>query len=113
MVYGWAADWPDGYGFLAQITDSRSIRAAGNTNLGVKLPAVDKLLDQAVVETDAAKRDAIWPQIDRQVMEAAYYLPGVWSKTFLPAAEPDQRLRQQLLQHVRLPLPGREEVAQV
>jgi peptide/nickel transport system substrate-binding protein len=47
MVYGWAADWPDGYGFLAQITDSRAIRAAGNTNLGVKLPEVDKLLDQA------------------------------------------------------------------
>jgi peptide/nickel transport system substrate-binding protein len=81
MVYGWAADWPDGYGFLAQITDSRAIHAAGNTNLGVKLPEVDKLLDQAVVETDTAKREAIWPQIDRKVMEAAYYLPGVWSKT--------------------------------
>jgi peptide/nickel transport system substrate-binding protein len=83
MVYGWAADWPDGYGFLAQITDSRAIRAAGNTNLGVKLPEVDKLLDQAVVETDTAKREAIWPQIDRKVMEAAYFLPGVWSKTLL------------------------------
>jgi peptide/nickel transport system substrate-binding protein len=83
MVYGWAADWPDGYGFLAQITDSRAIRAAGNTNLGVKLPEVDKLLDQAVVETDTAKREAIWPQIDRKVMEAAYILPGVWSKTLL------------------------------
>jgi len=83
MVYGWAADWPDGYGFLAQIVDSRTIRAAGNTNLGVKVPEADKLLDQAVVETDAAKREAIWPQIDRKVMEAAYILPGVWSKTLL------------------------------
>jgi peptide/nickel transport system substrate-binding protein len=83
MVYGWAADWPDGYGFLAQIVDSRTIRAAGNTNLGVKVPEADKLLDQAVVETDAAKREAIWPQIDRKVMEAAYVLPGVWSKTLL------------------------------
>jgi peptide/nickel transport system substrate-binding protein len=44
---------------------------------------VDKLLDQAVVETDTAKREAIWPQIDRKVMEAAYFLPGVWSKTLL------------------------------
>jgi peptide/nickel transport system substrate-binding protein len=36
-----------------------------------------------VVETDTAKREAIWPQIDRKVMEAAYILPGVWSKTLL------------------------------
>ncbi|MDQ3826403.1 MAG: ABC transporter substrate-binding protein, partial [Actinomycetota bacterium] len=40
IVYGWGADWPDGYGFLAQIVDSRAIRpGGGNTNLSVKDPA--------------------------------------------------------------------------
>jgi peptide/nickel transport system substrate-binding protein len=34
IVTGWNADWPDGFGFLAQIVDSRVIRGAGNTNLG-------------------------------------------------------------------------------
>ena len=56
MVYGWGADWPDGYGFLAQIVDSRIIRATGgNTNLGVRDPEVDKLLDQAVQTTDTPR----------------------------------------------------------
>ena len=48
MVMSWGADWPDGFGFLSQIVDSRVIRPAGNTNLGIKLPEVDKLIDQAL-----------------------------------------------------------------
>src|SRR6185436_17441816 len=46
MVYGWGADWPDGFGFLSQIIDSRTIRPAGNTNLGIKIPAVDAAIDK-------------------------------------------------------------------
>jgi len=84
IVYGWGADWPDGFGFLSQIVDSRVIRAAGgNTNLGVKIPAVDTLIDKALVTTDAAARDAIWGQVDQTVMENAAVLPGVWSKGLL------------------------------
>ena len=48
-INGWGADWPDGYGFLAQIVDSRVIRATGgNTNLGVKDPEVDAMMDKAL-----------------------------------------------------------------
>jgi peptide/nickel transport system substrate-binding protein len=84
MVTGWAADWPDGFGFLQQITDSRVIRASGgNTNLGVKIPQVDQLFDQALKTTDLAAREAIWPQIDQLVMENALVLPGVWTKVLL------------------------------
>jgi peptide/nickel transport system substrate-binding protein len=84
MVYGWGADWPDGYGFLAQIVDSRAIRATGgNSNLGIRDPAVDQLLDQALVTTDTAAREQIWDTIDRKVMEDAYVLPGIWSKGLL------------------------------
>jgi peptide/nickel transport system substrate-binding protein len=80
MVYGWGADWPDGYGFLEQIVDSRTIRPAGNTNLGIKIPAVDALLDKAFATTDTAAREKIWGDIDQAVMENAAVLPGIWSK---------------------------------
>jgi peptide/nickel transport system substrate-binding protein len=83
IVYGWGADWPDGYGFLAQIVDSRVIRAAGNTNLGVKDPEVDALLDKALVTTDTAAREKIWVDIDKKVMSDAFVVPGVWAKGLL------------------------------
>jgi peptide/nickel transport system substrate-binding protein len=83
IVYGWGADWPDGYGFLAQIVDSRVIRAAGNTNLGIKDPAVDADLDKALTTTDTTAREAIWVDIDKKVMADAFVVPGVWAKGLL------------------------------
>ena len=83
MVYGWGADWPDGFGFLSQIVDSRTIRPSGNTNLGIKIPAVDAALDKALATTDPAARNVIWGDIDKMVMEDAAVLPGVWSKGLL------------------------------
>lgn len=84
MANGWGADWPDGFGFLQQIVDSRTIRAAGgNTNLSVKDPIVDGLIDKALLTTDINARQAIWAQIDAQVMADAFILPGVWSKSLL------------------------------
>lgn len=83
MVMSWGADWPDGFGFLQQIVDSRVIRPAGNTNLGIKLPEVDKLMDQALQENDKTKREAIWGQIDKVVMENAEVIPGIWNKALL------------------------------
>ena len=59
-VYGWGADWNTGYGYLAQLVDSRMINPnGGSPNFAVRLPAVDKLLDQLAVEQDDAKRAAI------------------------------------------------------
>jgi peptide/nickel transport system substrate-binding protein len=84
IVYGWGADWPDGYGFLAQIVDSRVIRATGgNSNLGIRDPAIDQMLDQALLTTDTAAREQIWEGIDRKVMEEAFVLPGVWARGLL------------------------------
>ncbi|WP_449063874.1 ABC transporter substrate-binding protein [Planomonospora algeriensis] len=80
---GWGADWNDGFGFMSQIVDSRTIRASGNYNLSIKDKEVDGLIDQALTESDTAKRDAIWGQIDQLVMERAYVLPSVWSKSVL------------------------------
>ncbi|GAB3081929.1 ABC transporter substrate-binding protein [Intrasporangium mesophilum] len=83
MIMSWGADWADGFGFMEQIVDSRVIRPAGNTNLGIKLPAVDALIDQALGENDVAKRDSIWGNVDKTVMENAVVLPGVWGKGLL------------------------------
>ena len=83
LAYGWGADWPDGYGFLDQIVDSRTIRPAGNTNLGITIPAVDKLIDQALVTTDADARNKLWGDVDKAVMDNASVLPGIWSKGLL------------------------------
>jgi len=84
MVYGWGADWPDGFGFLSQIVDSRAIRATGgNSNLSVRDPEVDKLIDQAVTTTDTAAREKVWVDVDKKVMDDAYIMPGIWAKGLL------------------------------
>jgi peptide/nickel transport system substrate-binding protein len=83
-INGWGADWNDGFGFLSQIVDSRVIRASGgSSNVSVRDPEVDKLLDAAVINTDATSRLQQWAGIDKKVMEDAYILPGVYSKALL------------------------------
>lgn len=84
MTNGWGADWTDGFGFLQQIVDGRVIReTGGSSNLSVKIPEVDAMLDRALLETDTAKREALWGEIDKKVMDEAVVLPGVWSKVLL------------------------------
>jgi peptide/nickel transport system substrate-binding protein len=84
IVYSWGADWNDGFGFLSQIVDSRVIRdAGGNTNLGIRIPEVDAMIDQALKTTDETARNKIWVNIDKKVMEQAAALPGIWAKGLL------------------------------
>jgi peptide/nickel transport system substrate-binding protein len=81
---GWQADWNDGYGFLSQIVDSRVIReTGGSSNTSVRIPEVAALLDQAAVELDTDKRNELWGEIDRLVMEQAVIFPGVYAKSVL------------------------------
>jgi peptide/nickel transport system substrate-binding protein len=81
MTNGWQADWNDGFGFLSQIVDSRTIReAGGSSNLSVYIDEVDQMIDQALAETDIRAREAIWGQIDRRVMEEAVIMPGIYAK---------------------------------
>jgi len=81
---GWGADWPDGYGFLAQIVDSRVIKpTGGNSNMSIKDPAVDQMIDTALATTDVNARQQIWGQIDAKVMDDAAVLPGVWASVLL------------------------------
>jgi peptide/nickel transport system substrate-binding protein len=81
---GWGADWNDGFGFLSQITDSRVIRETGGSpNISVRFPAIDTMIDQAVAETDVSKRNVLWGNIDKAVMEQAVILPGLYAKSLI------------------------------
>src|SRR5215217_3700934 len=83
-LHSWGSDWPDGFGFLSQIVDSRVIRATGgSSNMSVRIPEVDQMLDKALTELDTDKRNQIWGQIDKRVMEEAVIYPGVYNKALL------------------------------
>ena len=83
-LMSWQSDWPDGFGFLSQIVDSRVIReTGGSANMSVRIPEVDQLLDKALTELDTDKRNQIWAEIDKRVMEEAVVYPGVYAKLLL------------------------------
>ena len=92
---GWAADWPDGFGFLSQIVDSRVIReTGGSSNTSVRIPEVDQMLDSALQELDTDKRNQMWGQIDKRVMEEAVIYPASTPRPAGAVEECDQHLRQ-------------------
>ena len=81
---GWGADWPDGYGFLSQLVNGNAIVPAGNTNIGMlNDPVVNNLFTKAAGITDDAQRNAIWGQIDTQVMKDAVIVPIVYAKALI------------------------------
>ncbi len=78
---GWGADWPDGFGFISQIVDSRTIRpSGGNYNLSVKDKDVDAMLDKAKTTEDTAARNQLYVDVDKKVMDGAFILPTIWAK---------------------------------
>jgi peptide/nickel transport system substrate-binding protein len=81
---GWGADWPDGYGFLDELVNGNAIVPAGNTNVGMlNDPVVNNLFAKAAGINDAAQRNAIWGQIDHQVMKDAVIVPEVYAKALI------------------------------
>jgi peptide/nickel transport system substrate-binding protein len=88
MMMAWAADWPTGYGFLQQILDGAAIKASGNSNLSeLNNPAVNRTLDAAIGNTDAAARTKAWGDIDKAAMEQAPLVPLLYRKD--PLYRPD------------------------
>ena len=83
-VYGWGADWNTGYGYLAQLVDSRIINPEGGSpNFSVRLPEVDALIDELAVELDETKRAEISTEIDKLVMDNAAIYPGLYAKAVM------------------------------
>ena len=83
-INGWAPDWPDGFGFLYHLTAGPAIEPAGNSNIEeLNDPVVNNLFTTALATSNAVARNAIWSQIDRQVMTDAVILPGVYGRALL------------------------------
>jgi len=88
MMMAWAADWPSGYGFLQQIIDGTAIKASGNSNLSeLNDPGINKMLDDAIGNTDSAARIKAWGDIDKAAMEQAPLVPLLYRKD--PLYRPD------------------------
>ena len=82
---GWGADWPDGYGFLDEISNGNAIvTSGGNTNIEeMNDPVVNADFAKAANLLNPSQRNAVWSQIDRQIMSDAGILPEVYSKALL------------------------------
>jgi peptide/nickel transport system substrate-binding protein len=84
IMFGWGADFPDGFGFLQQIVDGRAIKTHGNQNMGeLDDPAVNELLDRGACSADPEERGAIWAKIDQLVMEHAVIVPYLYPRSLL------------------------------
>ncbi|HET6358668.1 ABC transporter substrate-binding protein [Streptomyces sp.] len=82
IIMGWGADFPTGQGFSQPLVDGRFILQSGNNNFSeLNDPAVNKLFDDAIAETDPNKAGEIYKQMNQKVSEAAVYLPFVYDKT--------------------------------
>jgi peptide/nickel transport system substrate-binding protein len=81
----WGADWPDGYGFLDEISNGNAIvTSGGNTNIEeLNDPVVNADFAKAGNLLDPGQRNAIWTQIDHQIMSDAGILPVVYAKSLL------------------------------
>lgn len=90
IMFGWGADFPDGYGFLQQIVDGRAIKERGNQNMGeLDDPEINDLLDRGATCADPVERAEIWQRIDRLTMEHAVIVPYLYPRSLLyrhPAA---------------------------
>ncbi|MEU9251144.1 ABC transporter substrate-binding protein [Streptomyces sp. NPDC048270] len=82
IIMGWGADFPSGQGFSQPLVDGRFILQSGNNNFSeLNDPAINKLFDDAIAETDPTKAGDIYKQMNQKVSEAAVYLPFVYDKT--------------------------------
>jgi peptide/nickel transport system substrate-binding protein len=74
MIYfSWVADFPDGYNFLFPNLHSSNFGAGGNY-ARYSNPRVDAILDQAVRETDNARRITLYREAERLAVEDAAWL---------------------------------------
>jgi peptide/nickel transport system substrate-binding protein len=79
----WCPDYP-GNGsrsFIGVLLDGRKISPTANNNFGnYHNPRVNAMIDQAYATQDERGRNALWGQIDRQLMEDAAWAPLVYDR---------------------------------
>jgi peptide/nickel transport system substrate-binding protein len=83
-TYGWAPDWNTGYGYLQPISDGKAIVPTGNANPEeLNDPAINKMWNDVVKDTDPAARAKVYNEIDAKIREDATILPNVYAKSLL------------------------------
>ncbi|MEU7058107.1 ABC transporter substrate-binding protein [Streptomyces sp. NPDC046197] len=84
IMFGWGADFPDGFGFFDQILHGRSIKQSGNHNFAeLDLPEINALLESGARTTDGEARTRTWTAVDRAVMETATICPYLHARSLL------------------------------
>jgi ABC-type transport system substrate-binding protein len=71
LTLDWVADYPDPEDFLRTLFYSTSTE----NYIGYNNPDVDKLLDQAGAERDAAKRSALYEEAQQKIIDDAVVIP--------------------------------------
>ncbi|MEU0571269.1 ABC transporter substrate-binding protein [Nonomuraea sp. NPDC005983] len=75
----WEPDRPDAWSSLSALVDSRQITEKGSSiNVSVRLPAIDKVVDQATRELDPARRAADWDLVESEALKAGLLVPLFW-----------------------------------
>ncbi|MEE2043288.1 ABC transporter substrate-binding protein, partial [Nocardiopsis tropica] len=83
-VYGWAPDWPSGYGFMSKVLDGDAIQDAGNTNIAeLDDSRINDWFDEVVTVDDQEERASIYTRIDERAMQQAVIVPAVFERTVL------------------------------
>lgn len=81
IVSSWTTDFPRPTAVYMPLTDSRSIRPKGNTNLAeLSDQNLRPLADQATTEVNVGASNEIWRRYDSAVMDSAAYVPLVEGK---------------------------------
>jgi peptide/nickel transport system substrate-binding protein len=79
----WCPDFP-GNGarsFIGVLLDGRKITPTANNNYGgYNNPQVNSMIDEAYRTGDAQRRNALWGEIDRKIMQDAAWVPLVYER---------------------------------
>ena len=78
---GWLPDFSDGYAFLYPVISGKAIVPLNNTNQSqLDDPQVNKILDEAALEKNPAKRADMFAEADKRASEIAGYVPWFWDR---------------------------------
>lgn len=83
-VYGWAADFPTGFGYLQALSDKAAIVDSGNSNVSMlDDPQINQWWKDVVKVQDPAAREKIYNQIDQKALELGALIPNVYAKSLI------------------------------
>lgn len=82
-ILGWLADYPDPQDWLSlQFTSNPPGATSSNNTADIRDPKLDKLMQQADVERDPAKRMTLYNQAEQMVVNEVPWIPYEQGKSF-------------------------------